>query len=262
MSQSYASSHAVNPNTHGMKWMKEHQHSYQDIQLEFWLLLRPLTDGSEECTRQLACRLLSVWLWSLAVEPPMYPPVPTSMDIGYWLRQTRKNNNRQFWIEAYVCALQRVAEASVGRTWIAFKGRRVPKIVRVVEVFLHATGTHVPPERIRQCWPTQRTEIPMQNSEGIRRDIVCKLDKVATRCPSPIMWDPFAFPLTDDMCWREEALCYRPGKTLDVGAHMPGFKLMLQDDKGEYPYSGRALIFEGSMLVYDPQQDIAQWVPV
>ena len=43
---------------------------------------------------------------------------------------------------------------------------------------------------------------------------------------------------------------------------MPGFKLMLQDDKGEYPYSGRALIFEGSMLVYDPQRDIAQWVPV
>ena len=43
---------------------------------------------------------------------------------------------------------------------------------------------------------------------------------------------------------------------------MPGFKLMLQDDNGEYPYSGRALIFEGSMLVYDHQRDIAQWVPV
>ena len=47
---SYASSHAVNPNTHGMKWMKERQRSYRDIQLEFWLLLRPLTDGSEERT--------------------------------------------------------------------------------------------------------------------------------------------------------------------------------------------------------------------
>ena len=69
-------------------------------------LLRPLTDGSEEHTHQLACRLLSVWHWSLAVEPPTYPPVPTSMDIGYWLCQTRKNNNRQFWIAAYVCALQ------------------------------------------------------------------------------------------------------------------------------------------------------------
>ena len=93
----------------------------------------------------------------------------------------------------------------------------------------------------------------MQNLDGIRWDIVHKLDEVAMQCTSPIAWDPFAFPLTDDTCWREEALCYRPGKTLDVGARMPGFKLMLQDDKGEYPYSGHALIFEGSMLVYDPQ---------
>ena len=93
----------------------------------------------------------------------------------------------------------------------------------------------------------------MQNLDGIRWDIVYKLDEVAMQCTSPIVWDPFAFPLTDDMYCREEALCYRLGKTLDVRVRMPSFKLMLQDDKGEYPYSGRTLIFEGSMLVYDPQ---------
>ena len=71
--QSYTSTLPVDPNTHGMKWMKECQRSYKDIQLEFWLLLRPLTDKSEERTRQLACRLLSVWHWSSAVEPPTYP---------------------------------------------------------------------------------------------------------------------------------------------------------------------------------------------
>ena len=43
---------------------------------------------------------------------------------------------------------------------------------------------------------------------------------------------------------------------------MPGFRLMLQDDKGQYPHSSHALIFEGSMLVYDPQRDIEQWVPI
>ena len=117
--QSYAPTHLVDPNTQGMKWMKECQCSYKDIQLEFWLLLRPLTDGSEECTHQLAHRLLSVWHWSLAVDPPTYPPAPTSMNIGYWLRQTKKKDIRQFWIEAYVCALQHMAEASIGRRWIA-----------------------------------------------------------------------------------------------------------------------------------------------
>ena len=61
----------------------------------------------------------------------------------------------------------------------------------------------------------------------------------------------------------EKKLCATVlGKTLDVRMCMPGFRLMLQDNKGEYPHSGRTLIFEGSMLVYNPQQDIAQWVPI
>ena len=40
--QSYAPMHSVDPNTQGMRWMKERQRFYKDIQLEFWVLLRPL----------------------------------------------------------------------------------------------------------------------------------------------------------------------------------------------------------------------------
>ena len=72
--QSYTSMLPVDPNTHGMKWMKERQRSYKDIQLEFWLLLRPLTDGSEEHTHQLARRLLSVWHWSSCGGSSHVPP--------------------------------------------------------------------------------------------------------------------------------------------------------------------------------------------
>ena len=93
----------------------------------------------------------------------------------------------------------------------------------------------------------------VQNLDGIRQNIVHKLDDIAMQCTSPIVWDRFAFPQTDQEYWIQEALCYHPGKTLDVRMCMPGFRLMLQDNKGEYPHSGRTLIFEGSMLVYDPQ---------
>ena len=251
--QSYTPMCPVDPNTQGMKWMKECQCSYRDVQLEFWLLLRPLTDGDEEHTHQLARRLLSVWHWSSAVDPPMYPPAPTSMNIGCWLHESNNKDERQLWIEAYACALQCVAEASMGQRWIAYKGIRVPKISRLVEVFLHATGMRVSPDIICQCWPAQRDDTLVQNLCGIGRNIVFKLDEVATRCTSPIAWDQFAFPQMDDDCLREEALCYHPGKTLDVRTCMPGFRLMLQDDKGEYPHSGRTLIFEGSMLVYNHQ---------
>ena len=104
----------VDPNTQGMKWMKERQRSYRDVQLEFWLLLGPLMDGGKEHAHQLAHRLLSVWQWASAVDPPTYPPVPMSMDIGCWLREDDDKDEQQLWIEAYACALQRMAEASVG----------------------------------------------------------------------------------------------------------------------------------------------------
>ena len=43
---------------------------------------------------------------------------------------------------------------------------------------------------------------------------------------------------------------------------MTGFRLMLKDNKGEYTNAGCAIIFEGSMLVYDPQRNMAQWLLV
>ena len=90
--QSCAPMRPVDPNTQGMKWMKLRQHSYRDVQLEFWLLLRPLTDGGEEHTHQLVHRLLSVWHWSSAVNPYTYPPAPTSLDIGYWLCESNNED--------------------------------------------------------------------------------------------------------------------------------------------------------------------------
>ena len=66
----------LDPEVDAMRWMKEHQHSYMDAQLDFWLLLRPLTDGGKESSRHLARRLLSIWHWASALDPPVCPPVP------------------------------------------------------------------------------------------------------------------------------------------------------------------------------------------
>ena len=90
---------------------------------------------------------------------------------------------------------------------------------------------------IWQCWPARCEDMPVQNLEGVRQGIVHKLDEVAMQYTSDITWDQFAFPQMDQEYWREEALCYCPGKMLYIGVRMPGFRLMLQDDKGEYPHS-------------------------
>ena len=63
----------LQPMWDALKWMKEHQHSYTDDQLDFWHLLCPLTNGSEKASWCLACQLLSIWHWSLALDPPTCP---------------------------------------------------------------------------------------------------------------------------------------------------------------------------------------------
>ena len=107
----------LDPEVDTMRWKKEHQHSYTDVQLDFWLLLRPLTDGGEESSRHLMRRLLSVWHWASALEPPVCPPAPSSLDIGQWLWEDGNVDDRQLWIEAYMCSLQHMAKASVGQFW-------------------------------------------------------------------------------------------------------------------------------------------------
>ena len=59
----------------------------------------------------------------------------------------------------------------------------------------------------------------------------------------------------------EEVLLHYPGKILDVGAHMPGFKIMLQNKEGLYGNATHTLKLEGHMLIYNPQKDSTQWVP-
>ena len=90
----------LDPEVDALKWMKEHQHSYMDTQLDFWLLLWPLTDGGEELSWHLACRLLSVWHWVSALDPPICPPAPSSLNIGHWLWDDPKVDEKQWWIEA------------------------------------------------------------------------------------------------------------------------------------------------------------------
>ena len=83
-----------------------------------------------------------------------------------------------------------------------------------------------------------------------------------TRHLSTMVWDRFAFPQTEEKHWKEEVLLHYPGKVLDMGARMPGFKLMMQNEEGHYGNATHALKFEGHMLIYDPQKDASQWVPV
>ena len=248
------------PNTHPMAWMRDRQNSYSDEMIHFWPLLRPLTDGGGTKTRRLARRLLSTWQWSAATQTAACPPAPSNMEIGRWLPLDRQGNKEDIWAEVYCGCLQRMAEASVRRSWETEGEGMVPKVSSLVLAFLTATGRSVNPSSVRECWPSKNDIIPRQPMNPLRARITHCLDKAAMRSPSAIAWDMFAWPESNRSFWKEDCLTYSTGSTVDLSTRMPGVHLNLLDQDGNHQGVARVLRYEGHMLVYDPHTNGAGWV--
>ena len=89
----------LNPVFDVLKWMREHQCFYTKEQLNLCVLLWLLTNGGEVLSWHLMCRLLSVWNWELVLNPPTYPPMPSQLNIGHWIREDHNVSEHQKWIE-------------------------------------------------------------------------------------------------------------------------------------------------------------------
>ena len=79
--------------------------------------------------------------------------MPSTLDISHLLWEDHDIDNTQWWIEAYACLLQCVAEVSVGQYWTAEGETRVPEVSNLVKTFMNTTEIRIPPYVIRQCWP-------------------------------------------------------------------------------------------------------------
>ena len=67
------------------------------------------------------------------------------------------------------------------------------------------------------------------------------------------------------MPWADmevEQYSYRHGHAIDLNPVMPVTQFRVTDEEGTYLCVAWALVFEGSVLVYNPTRDEAEWVPV
>ena len=77
-------------------------------------------------------------------------------------------------------------------------------------------------------------------------------------------WDQFVWPLSAAMpqaTMEVEQYGYHHGNAVDLGPVMPVMEFRVTNKKGAYLCVAQALIFEGSILVYNPTRDEAEWVP-
>ena len=172
----------------------------------------------------------------------------------------QRGKKEDLWIEAYICCLQHVVEASARCSWVTEGEGMAPQVSPLVQAFLSAMGRRVSPSIVRECWPLKNDIVPRQPTNLVRARITYCLDKVAMSSPSTIAWDMFAWPESNKSFWKEDCLPYFPGSMVDLSTPMLGVRLRLHDREGNYQGVARVLKYEGHMLIYDPQTNGVGWV--
>ena len=90
------------------------------------------------------------------------------------------------------------------------------------------------------------------------------MDELAIWVPRLDAWDQFIWPPAPAVQWaltEAEPYGYCRGQAVDLGPVMPAVQLRVTDETGTYLCAVRALVFEGSVLAYNPTRDEAEWVP-
>ena len=90
------------------------------------------------------------------------------------------------------------------------------------------------------------------------------MDDVAMHIPSLDTWDQFVWLPAVAMPWATmevEQYGYHCGHTVDLGPIMPVTQFKVTDEVGTYLCTVRALVFEESILAYNPTRDEVEWVP-
>ena len=173
----------LDPDRYPMAWMRNHQQTYDDEMINFWPLLHPLTNGERNrntASYRTAC-------YQHGNGHPSHTPHPVlpheqTWKMGQWLpldREEREGSREDLWIEAYGCCLQRVAEASSGRSWVTEGEGMAPQVSPLVEAFLSATGRCVSPSILQECWPPKHDIVPRQPMDKVRAHITHCLDQEA-----------------------------------------------------------------------------------
>ena len=87
---------------------------------------------------------------------------------------------------------------------------------------------------------------------------------MAVCTPTLNTWDQFVWPpiaAIPPSAMQAEQYGYRRGNAVDLGTVMPATEFRVTDEEGTYLCAVRGLVFEGSVLAYDPTWDEAEWVP-
>ena len=244
------------------KWLQACEESLDDEEISWWLLLLPLTDGSDVATRELPKQFLTAWRWVKKVSnTPICPPAPTVLNIGQFLNECPKEGDHMPWLLVYAHALQHVGEATDGRMWWPIRVHFTPQISLLVDVFIQETGAELVEADIASCWGQLLEEVLCQKDKGPFAELISHLDELAQCVPTRKAWDKLIFlPSPAEPCTpcQSRHLGYIMGCSVDLGSALPPLWFCVSSPNGEFICIAQGLLFEGSVLAYDPTNNGAE----
>ena len=116
----------------------------------------------------------------------------------------------------------------------------------------------------RLCWELTPRAVFRRRERGTVSHVITFLDDMVVCIPMFDAWDQFIWPPSVAIpctAMQVEQYGYCCRNAIDLGAVMPVTEFRVTDEEGTYLCMAHALIFEGSILVYNPTRDEAEWVP-
>ena len=170
------------------------------------------------------------------------------------------------WFMAYSCALQWVGEVAHGQKWEwPVREALEVKASPLVCTFWHKTGVDLIVASIKLCWEPAPRALYSQRESGPTAHVITFLDGLVVQVPSLNAWDQLVWPPAVAIPWaltEAELYGYCHGQVVDLSPMMLVAQFWVTEEGGAYLCIARALVFEGSVLVYNPAMNEVEWVPM
>ena len=118
---------------------------------------------------------------------------------------------------------------------------------------------------IKLCWEPAPRAIYCKRENGPTAHVITFLDELAVWVPTLDTWDQLVWLPAAAVLWaltEAELYGYCHGQVVDLGPVMPAIQYQVAEEGGAYLCVARGLVFEGSVLAYNPAMNEAEWIPV
>ena len=231
----------IDPAWRTTRWLQLAVQGILDDKMPWYEFIIPLTVGTEGMALSLAKCLLVVWQWSIKVQGrDVCLPTLTALNIGQFMtrEEVLEGVDDPLWFAAYSSTLH---------------------------AFWEETGVELAAACIKLCWELPPRSVFRRREGGLVAYAITFVDKLAMQVPSLDAWDQFVWPPDVAMPWaimEAEQYSYCHGQAVDLGPVMLVTQVRVTDEAGTYFCAVWTLVFEGSILAYNPTRDEAEWVPV